>query len=104
MSTTTEPWVREPEFSQGEFRQVAAFGVDGNRILRVAVESFNPDDDATLIEAAPKLLAALKRVEPLGDVSVFRDIVKALRPHEREAFHDIIADVRAALAAAEAQP
>lgn len=57
--------------------------------------------DASLIAAAPDLLEALRKVEPLGDASVSADLRKALRPHEVAAFDEIIAAVRAAITKAE---
>lgn len=56
---TPGPWVTEWELSKGAFCQVAAFSTEGNRVLRCAIESFRPGEDARLIAAAPDLLAAL---------------------------------------------
>lgn len=88
---TPGPWLPEWELSRGTFCQVAAFSTEGNRILRCAIESFRPVDDARLIAAAPDLLEALREAE---------SVVDAL---DRSGYSqgDVLAAIRAAIAKAE---
>ena len=60
---TGDKWVREPDQGAGVSRVVSAFSEDGNRVLKITLESFFPDGDAALIAAAPDMLAALKDVQ-----------------------------------------
>ena len=57
---TQGKWHHETELDAPSRRQVSAFSSDGNRVLQIVVHSFNPDEDARLIAAAPDLLAALE--------------------------------------------
>ncbi len=99
---TPGPWSAR-KAAHGPIDILAADGRDIVTLYGGGVDEA-PADNARLIAAAPELLEALRKVEPLGDVSLYRDILKALRPHERDAFHDIIAGVRAAIAKAEGHP
>lgn len=57
--------------------------------------------NARLMAAAPDMLEALRLVDPMGDLSIARDIKGALATQaERDAFDRIIAAVRAAIARA----
>lgn len=57
---TPGEWVNEPELATSTSRQVSSFSRGGNRVLQIVVTSFNPEEDAFLISAAPDLLAALR--------------------------------------------
>ncbi|MBZ9888165.1 hypothetical protein LB559_09455 [Mesorhizobium sp. BR1-1-3] len=59
---TSGPWIVEDIQVDGAHKQISAFGEDGNRILCIRLQSFNPDEDAGLVAAAPIMLAALKAI------------------------------------------
>ena len=65
---TPGPWHVSPAYPDG--LQVDAFSADGNRILRMKVESFHPEADARLASKAPdmaKLISALARLTKDGE-------------------------------------
>lgn len=56
--------------------------------------------NARLIAAAPELLAALQPLAAMGDASLRKAILAALRPHERDSFIAATDNARAAIAKA----
>jgi len=62
MLRTGDAWVREKEQDEGVKRVVSAFSADGNRVLKITLESCFPDGDASMVVAAPALLDALENL------------------------------------------
>lgn len=56
--------------------------------------------NARLIAAAPDMLEALQPLAAMGDASVRKAILAALRPHERDSFITATDNARAAIAKA----
>jgi hypothetical protein len=87
---TPGPWVREREQDSYCKSVVSRFLSDGNRILKVDIWSFSPEQDADLIMSAPDMAevmtAALWMIEAMEGTSDEND--------------KIVDDYRAALAKA----
>lgn len=78
-------WVDEVELASPNFRQVAEFSEDGSRVVCISVRSFNAENDARLIAAAPAMLAALKDIKDFlrqsgYDTRLVREVIAAAEP------------------------
>jgi hypothetical protein len=98
---TPGPWVRELALENSNRAVISAFSSGGNRVMKITVDTFNPEGDGCLVVAAPDLLKELDI--RASDLVMLRKAIHAGDPKAEllTRVNDMLRETRAAIAKAE---
>jgi hypothetical protein len=92
-----EPYLRSYVGPDGETIRVKGFALSGGNVEMDEARA-NSEFIVKAVNCHDDLVAALRAVEPFGDLRPSKELKKGLSPADRKAFDEIIGKVRAALA------